>query len=183
MSERDENPNSFEQALRAIAQEVTRAVERVSEVDLDEIARATGADPDRAKQWVDDAGQWLRAQAESFGGPPVPDPEAGGDAITGEDRRGRSRPADDDALRGAGPHPLDVPTAEQGLALAALDSGRWTLEPGTSALTAQGEGPGPSDALGLVRELRVRDWIGTEGEITLAGRHALTRWLAVGARG
>jgi hypothetical protein len=70
-----------------------------------------------------------------------------------------------------------VPTEEQGLALAALDSGRWIVEPGADALAGKGEGPGPSDALGIVRELRVRDWITTDGKLTLAGRHALSRWL------
>jgi len=83
----------------------------------------------------------------------------------------------EDPLRGAGPHPLDLPTEEQGLALAALDSGRWVIEPGTGALSAHGEGPGPNDALGLVRELRARDWIAADGAITLAGRSALGRWL------
>ena len=62
-----------------------------------------------------------------------------------------------------------MPTDEQGRALAALDSGRWTVEPGTSALSSHGDGPGPSDALGLVRELRVRDWIDADGEVTLVG--------------
>jgi hypothetical protein len=90
---------------------------------------------------------------------------------------GRARPLAADPLRGAGPNPLDTPTSEQGQALAALDSGRWMLEPGTEALTASGEGPGPSDALGLVRELRVRDWIAADGKLTLAGRRALSRWL------
>ena len=83
----------------------------------------------------------------------------------------------EDPLRGAGPDPLDAPTDEQGRALAALDSGRWTVEPGTSALSSHGDGPGPSDALGLVRELRVRDWIDADGEVTLVGRAALQRWL------
>jgi hypothetical protein len=41
-----------------------------------------------------------------------------------------------------------------------------------------GEGPGPNDALGLVRELRARDWIGVDGKVTLVGRNALSRWLA-----
>lgn len=82
-----------------------------------------------------------------------------------------------DPLRGAAPNALDVPTTEQGQALAALDSGRWIVEPGTEALASGGEGPGPSDALGLVRELRVRDWITAEGKLTLAGRSALGRWL------
>jgi hypothetical protein len=70
-----------------------------------------------------------------------------------------------------------MPTEEQGLALAALESGRWTVEPGTDTLASHGEGPGPSDALGLVRELRARDWIAAEGKLTSAGRHALDRWL------
>ena len=84
---------------------------------------------------------------------------------------------------GAGPDPLDMPTEDQGRALAALDSGRWAIEPGTSALSALGEGPGPSDALGLVRELRVRDWIDVNGEVTLdrprprcAAGSTPTRW-------
>ncbi len=77
----------------------------------------------------------------------------------------------------AQPHPLDLPTEEQGLALAALESGRWTLEPGTDALGMAAEGPAPRDALGLVRELRVRDWITAEGALTVAGRSALGRWL------
>ena len=28
-----------------------------------------------------------------------------------------------------------------------------------------------------LRELRVRDWLGADGEITLVGRRALSRWL------
>jgi hypothetical protein len=80
-------------------------------------------------------------------------------------------------LRSAGPHPLDLPTADQRLTRAALDRGRWRLEPGTSALAVHGGGPGPSDALGLVRELRVRDWLPADGELTPAGRHTLRRWL------
>ena len=61
--------------------------------------------------------------------------------------------------------------------MAALDSGRWTVEPGADALAAKGDGPGPSDALGIVRELRVRDWVATDGKLTVAGCHALGRWL------
>jgi hypothetical protein len=149
MSDDDSERNSFEDVARALADEVSRAIERLSEIDLDEIARAASAEGERARRWIDDLGQWLREQ--------------GG--------------ATEDPLRHAGPHPLDLPTADQGLALAALDSGRWRVEPGTSALTVHGEGPGPRDALGLVRELRVRDWMTADGEITLAGRNALRRWL------
>lgn len=148
MSDEGDSPSSFEDALRVIAQEISRAVERFSEeIDLDAIA------------------QRLREQAETMASAPwsapAPPPTAG--------RATR--------MRGAEPHPLDLPTDEQGLALAALDSGRWGLEPGTSALTSRADGPGPSDALGLVRELRARDWLDADGELTLAGRHALGRWL------
>jgi hypothetical protein len=87
----------------------------------------------------------------------------------------------DDPLRYAGPHPLDLPTEEQGLALAALDSGRWTVEPGSHTLESHGEGPGPSDALGLVSELRARDWISADGSVTVVGRHALKQWLDASA--
>src|SRR5688500_10277819 len=107
----EDRPRSFEEALRAIAQEVTRSVERLQDLDMDEVARTAGVAPELAKRWVEDAGEWLRERT-------APVPARGGDP-----------------LRGAGPHPLDVPTGEQGLALAALDSGRWTLEPGTSALS------------------------------------------------
>jgi hypothetical protein len=169
MSDED-RPKSFEETLRAIADEVTRGIERVQRGELEDVAREFGVDADRAKRFMDDAGGWLRAQTDSFNAP------------AGESRPGRSesRPAETPWTTfpsGAGPDPLDVPTDDQGRALAALDSGRWTIEPGTSALSASGEGPGPSDALGLVRELRVRDWIDGEGEVTLTGHAALQRWL------
>ena len=173
MSDDGSHRSPFEDVLRAIAQEITRTVERVSENDIEDLARAAGVDPDRAREWADDAGQWLREQVEGLGGAaPFASPRNPARAARGGD-----------VLAGAGPHPLDVPTVEQGMALAALDSGRWTLEPGTAALAVSGDGPGPSDALGLVRELRVRDWIGATGEVTLAGHHALRRWLESSARG
>jgi hypothetical protein len=166
----DDQPDrdEFEEAARSIAREVSDFVERtVEQFDPDQIAGAIGVDPDRAREWVETAGDWLRGRVERWG----EDPTAGA-APT----RKADAPADD-PLRGAGPHPLDVPTEEQGLALAALQSGRWTIEPGSRTLAAQGDGPGPSDALGLVRELRSHDWIDADGELTLVGRHALGRWL------
>ena len=39
------------------------------------------------------------------------------------------------------------------------------------------DGPGPSDPLGLLRALRVSDWVSADGELTLTGRKALSRWL------
>ena len=169
MSDEDK-PKSFEETLRAIADEVTRGIDRVQRGELEDIAREFGVDGDRARRFFDDAGDWLRAQTDAFN--------------TGESRpapaSSESRPADTPWTTfpaGAGPDPLDVPTEDQGRALAALDSGRWTIEPGTSALSSSGEGPGPSDALGLVRELRVRDWIDADGDVTFVGGAALRRWL------
>jgi hypothetical protein len=177
----DTNRNSIEDVARALAEGLSRAVERISRVDVEEIARTASADAERARQWIDDLGQWLREQAGSVGGAPFAADEPW-NAHASADRRTQSPAAGEDPLRDAGPHPLDLPTEDQGLALAALDSGRWRLEPGTSALAAHGEGPGPSDALGLVRELRVRDWMSADGEITLVGRNALSRWLDVADR-
>jgi hypothetical protein len=76
----------------------------------------------------------------------------------------------------AGPHPLDVPSDEQGRALSALDSGRWRVEPGTDVLVSRGGEASPTDPGGLVGELRARDWIAANGEVTLLGREALKRW-------
>jgi hypothetical protein len=165
MTDDERHSRSFEEAAREIADEVRRSIERASQADPEEILRANGVDPDRVREWVDTAGEWLRSQIE-------------GAAIGRDPRRGPPAPSGEDLLRDAEPHPLDVPTTEQGIALAALDSGRWTLEPGTTALSVRGGGPGPRDALGLVRELRDRDWIDAEGAVTLVGRHALGRWLA-----
>jgi hypothetical protein len=164
MSEDPADRNSFEDVARVLADEVSRAIERLSQIDVEEIARAAGAEAERARRWMDELGLWLREQGDALGNGPF------------------ATRATEDPLRHAGPHPLDLPSADQGLALAALDSGRWRVEPGTSALAVHGEGPGPSDALGLLRELRVRDWVTAEGAITLAGRTALSRWLEVADR-
>lgn len=167
MFEDDAGNESFDETLRSIARELGRSVERmVDSVDPDEIADAIGVDADAAREWVESAGNWLRGRTESLGN----------EVSLWASVAGRRAPRED-PLRGAAPHPLDLPTEEQGLAMAALDSGRWTVESGTDALAINREGPGPSDALGIVRELRVRDWIVGDGELTLAGRHALRRWL------
>jgi hypothetical protein len=166
MSEDDPDYESFEEMLRSVAREVSRSVERMAQVDMDEIAGAIGVDPARVREWADSAGRWLSAQAEGLGD----DVAVPG---TGPERTA----ADEDPLRSVGPDPLDLPTRDQGLALAALDSGRWTVEPGSHVLVTHGEGAAPSDALGLVGELRARDWIGADGAVTLVGRNALSRWL------
>lgn len=171
MSTDDASRGSFEEMVRTIARELSRSVERAVQGDADALADTIGVDPVRARQWIDGLGHWLRAQAESIGAEV---------ALHGAEPGGVR--AEVDPLRGVGPHPLDLPGEEQGLALAALDSGRWAVEPGSSALVAHGEGPGPSDALGLVRELRVRDWTAPDGEVTSVGRHALNRWLDAAGR-
>ena len=157
--------------MRSIARELGRSVQRtVDNLDVEQFANAVGVDPDVAREWAEDAGSWLRAHAEGLG------------AEVARAAAARRAAASDDPLRRAAAHPLDLPTEEQALALAALDSRRWTVEPGSDSLTAKGDGPGPSDALGIVRELRVRDWIGPDGELTQVGHHALSRWLSAADR-
>jgi len=179
MREDGETNDSFEDMVRSIAEEVGRSVERLAaQVDVDEFAGAVGVDPERARDWVETAGRWLRTRAENLGDEMA---TRGGWTASGPaeahspggSHEGRS----EDPLRAAHPGALDLPTEEQGRALAALESGRWIVEPGSDALASRGDGPGPSDGLGLFRELLVRDWITTDGEVTLVGHRALSRWL------
>jgi hypothetical protein len=146
----DPDGRSFEEAARALAEEVQQAVERLSAIDLDDVARAANEEVERARRWFEDL---TRSVTQS------------GDT---------AREPDDPPVHPAGPHPRAMPTSEQGVALAALESGRWKIESGTFAVH---DGPGPSDPLGLLRELRVSDWVTADGELTLTGRKALARWL------
>ena len=148
----DEEPDgrSFEDVARALADEVNRAVERLSAIDLDDIARAANEEAERARRWIEDLARSLVQTGDAAGAP------------------------HDEPMRHAGPHPLAMPTNEQGVALAALESGRWRIESGTFTIH---DGPGPSDPLGLLRVLRVSDWVTADGELTLSGRNALARWL------
>jgi hypothetical protein len=154
----------IEATLRWISEQIGRSVERLGELDMDEVARLVEVDVERAKDFLEVAGQRLSSQAEEL---------ASVAAIWLEGRGGRM-PGQD---AGRGPHPLDVPTAAQGLALSALDSGRWTIEPGSHEIVTEGEGPAPDDPVGLVGELRARDWVDAGGQITLVGRNALERWM------
>ncbi len=166
VGEEDDNDGGLEARLRWLAQQVSRSAEHLEELDLDLLARATGVDADRAREFLDRAGEWL-SQADHlasevtlrFGG------------LVGAAAHGQAAPS------GVAPHPLDLPTDAQGLALSAIDSGRWSVEPGSHVLVADGEGPAPTDALGLVGELRARDWINAGGDVTLVGRNALQRWM------
>src|SRR5437764_3716187 len=180
MFEEDES-FSIGEAVRSVAREVGDSIERMlDQIEFNEPAQSFGVDPERAREWAESAGHWLRGRVEEAG-EEIAERLAGRENEAQEQEPKPKTPEhkkpEQDPLKGAAPSPLDLPTAEQGLALAAIDSGRWTVEPGTETLASHGDGPGPSDALGLVRELRVRDWITVDGQLTLAGRRALSRWL------
>jgi hypothetical protein len=163
MSGRDDE--SFEKKVRAIASELSRSVERaVKSIDLDEIARQIEIGGERVRELADSTGQWISDRLSE----PEAHDAAHARALEPE-TAARTPPV-------AGPHPLDVPSDEQGRALSALDSGRWKVEPGTDELVAAGDEASPTDPGGLVGELRARDWIAANGEVTLVGREALKRW-------
>jgi hypothetical protein len=163
MSERDDD--SFEQKVRAIATELGQSAERVvKRIDLDEIALQIETGGERFRELAGLTARWI---GDRFG-----DPEAH-QAIAAQDLK-PGKPAR--TLPRAGPHPLDSPTDEQGRALSALDSGRWKVEPGADELVAVDDGSTPAASGGLVGELRARDWIAANGEVTLVGREALKRW-------
>ncbi len=166
----------FGETLRSIAREIGDSIERMAgEVDVDDFAGYVGVDPGRAREWIESAAGWLGSQLGHLGDE---------FAARASEQHARPQPADpfsgtasEDVWRDAAPHPLDLPTEEQGLALAALESGRWTIEPGSNRLVGDQDNRPPSDSLGLVGELRARDWITADGRLTLAGRRALDRWL------
>lgn len=165
MNEEDPHHESLEQKLREIARQIGHSVERVvEEVDLDEIADRVGIESDRVKELADLATRWLGEQFPA-------------DPTTARDSQ-QPASADRGSQRRSGPHPLDVPSEEQGLALSALSSGRWKVQSGTDVLIDDSEGPAPHSATGVVGELRARDWITATGELTLVGQDALRRWLA-----
>ena len=177
MSEHD----SFEDRLRAMADQISQSVRRVSEVDLEEFAERYGIDAERARAVADAAGQWLSDRVSNdmplFGQNRHGDPDSAAPAVSaGFDAQVAQGAGPGQAPNKPGPHPLDLPSGRQGLALSALDSGRWTVRPGSSQLVGTGEGAPPSDAADLVSELRARDWITADGALTLTGRHALGRW-------
>jgi hypothetical protein len=151
MADDEPEGRSFDDVARALADEVNRALERLSAIDLDDIARAANEEAGNARRWIEDLARSL---------------------VSGDEDVARS--TEDEPVHPAGPHPLAMPTNDQGLALAALESGRWRIESGRFSVY---DGPGPSDPLALLRELRVCDWISAEGELTLTGRKALARWL------
>jgi hypothetical protein len=201
----DEQPDrgrrSLEETLRAIADEVTKGAERFASGnlgDLEHLAKASGIDAEPIKQFAEEAGEWLRDQIAAATGSgsdvePMPaadpsDPRDGAPAApatSGSTPSGTAPTTDDvvSAPRAHGlPHPLDRPTEQQARALAALQSGRWTVEPGTVVLvTSLNRGPGPEDAHALGMELHVRDWVDVDGDLTFTGELALARWAEAAA--
>jgi hypothetical protein len=170
--------SDFEDRLRAIAKEISRTVER----NIDDIAESFGVDPNRAREVADAAGQWINDQVESRGDELF----SHGPATHESDPADRPAAVRADKVAATpshpgGPHPLDLPTEAQGLALSALDSGRWTVRPGSNLLGSTGVGPTPSDSAEIVGDLRARDWISAVGELTLVGRRALGRWFDTSA--
>jgi hypothetical protein len=169
----------FEDWLRAIADEVSRSVQRMSEFDVEDLSQRYGVDADRARAIADAAGRWLNDRFSAgdplFGHVEHADEDSGVRPV-GEDLDLEARPeAGQTPPVRPGPHPLDLPTDQQGISLSALDSGRWTVRPGSNQLAGTGAGAEPARSE-VVGELRARDWITADGTLTLVGRHALGRW-------
>src|ERR1700757_1020667 len=113
----DEHEN-FEDRLRAMADEISRSLQRMSEVDLDDLAERYGLDVDRARTFADAAGKWLSDRLPGgapalIGGPPGGGGGGGGGggavlqrgpARRSRRHRGRKsrRPGRDRATPGAG---------------------------------------------------------------------------------
>ena len=156
---------SFEDRLRAIADQIVRSL---SDNDIDEVAQRFGVDAERARRVASNVEHWLSDRLVDQPQWTVKRPESSAPAAQ----------ATSDRTFGAGPHPLDLPTEEQGIALSALDSGRFTVRPGSSVLAAPGADQELSvdGSADLVNELRARDWITADGSVTLVGRQALLRW-------
>ena len=169
----------FEDRLRAFAEQLSRSI---SEIDLDEVADRLGVDRDRVQGAAEAVEGWLTDRVtpheplfgDEPGSPVGAEPPLGvpqGDPHTA---RGPARSG-----RAGGPHPLDLPTDEQGRALSALASGRWTVRPGSGRLSSIESSPAhpePPSHADLTGELRARDWITADGAVTLVGRQALLRW-------
>lgn len=176
MSEHD----SFEERLRAVADQISQSVRRMSEVDLEELADRYGIDAERARGFADAAGQWLSDHMSTidplFGSPAQDQGRSAPEEFSADFDPPPAAAATSRRATRTGPHPLDLPDGRQGLALSALDSGRMTVQPGSDQLAGTGTERPSFDTADLVSELRARDWITATGALTLTGRHALDRW-------
>ena len=156
--------DSFEDRLKTFADQIAKSLTS----DIDEVAQRLGVDPDRARDVASTLERWL---SDRFADQ---EPRIGDQPNVPASPQ-RTTPT---TTFGAGPHPLDLPTPEQGIALSALDSGRFTVRPGSSELAATGVNPDlhVGERTDLVNELRARDWITPDGTLTIVGRQALLRW-------
>src|SRR5438045_3043501 len=103
MSGTGPNGESFEEMLRSMAGELGRSIEHyVDNLELGEFADSLGVDPTVARDWVESASSWLRAQTESLGEELARRASGSSGAVAGVD-----------PLGGAAPHPLDLLTDEQ----------------------------------------------------------------------
>jgi hypothetical protein len=155
--------DSFEDRVKAIAEQIAKSLTS----DIDEVAQRLGVDPGLAREVVSNVERWLNGRVSNQ------EPRVGDQPdvpVTAQ----RTAPT----AFGAGPHPLDLPTPDQGIALSALDSGRFTVRPGSSELAGPDADPdlGVGERADLVNELRARDWITPDGNLTTVGRQALLRW-------
>ncbi|HET9074836.1 MAG TPA: hypothetical protein VFN48_09670 [Solirubrobacteraceae bacterium] len=201
----DGEGDSGDPVLRWIAQQIQRSVRDLEQLDVEAIARVTGWDPERVREQIDTAGEWITSHAEDLSEgalrrlESVVDPDTlkrvsglldpevlrrftgGFSGFSGFGSSGGSGgPSGGSAAggpSGTAPHPLDVPTPAQGLALSAIDSGRWSVAPGSHEFVTHDGSAAPPDASGLIGELRARDWIDSSGSLTQVGRNALTRWM------
>ena len=85
---------SFEERLRALAEDFGRSMQRASEGDLDELAERFGVDADRVRGFADVAGQWLNehlAGADAFFDQSQDDESGDKDGRSGLTRARKSR--------------------------------------------------------------------------------------------
>ena len=172
MSDPDPERSSFEEVARALADEVSRAVERLSALDLDELARAASAEGERARQWIDELGRWLREQGEGFAGFAARLRIARARA---PGRRGST--ATRRAASARSPH------RRPGAGAGGTRLGPLEGRAGNQRAGRPRRGPRPQRRARARPRIRVRDWMTADGQITLAGRDALTRWLEAADRG
>jgi hypothetical protein len=156
--------DSFEDRLKAFAEQIAKSLTS----DIDEVAQRLGVDPDRARDVASTLERWL--------GDRFSDQEP--HIVDQSDVPAPPRRTAPTTTFGAGPHPLDLPTPEQGIALSALDSGRFTVRAGSSELAATGADADlhVGERTDLVNDLRARDWVTPDGTLTMVGRQALLRW-------
>src|SRR4051794_1283163 len=68
MTDDDPDRPNFEEIARNLADEMRRALERVSEIDVDELTRTASPGAERARAWFEEiVGRWGDGTAWSFG--------------------------------------------------------------------------------------------------------------------